>query len=319
MSLVPVNNWDRIHRAGYAADLLYLLTIFLSKCSVASIYLRLTPGRGHFIAVKTILIGMTAWILMGIFVVGLRCHPAEPWLDVTNAICPHLYTRWAVIGALDMISELALFCMSIYLIWRVRMSLRSKLTVVGAFSCRLPIIGLAALRLYYLQIQLSSDNPSFDAANSVALTQLEMGYGIFACIMPVMKPFLASHEGPLPNRAYTGETYNLSTFGGGKSKLKNSQRDASREGTLQDGNYNTLGSQPYLGMPTKRLRLRPEQISYQVGAARHEGQHDRPSLDSGDSQLMIIKKHVDFTVQYDTNPSRSTDRSGDIEGEASHS
>ncbi|PVH79463.1 hypothetical protein DL98DRAFT_378712, partial [Cadophora sp. DSE1049] len=220
MDLVPINNWDRIDKAGYAADILYLVTMFLSKCSTASIFLRLTPGRGHSIAVKTILAGMTAWILMAILVVCLRCHPAEPWFDTTNAECSNLYTRWAVIGALDIISELALFCMSVYLVWNVRMAMKSKMTVVGVFGSRLPIIALAAVRLYYLQIQLDSADPSFDAANTVALTQFEMGYGIFACIIPVMKPFLASHEGPLPNEGYTGDNYNLSAFGDGNSNVK---------------------------------------------------------------------------------------------------
>ncbi|KAH7407232.1 hypothetical protein BKA64DRAFT_666141 [Cadophora sp. MPI-SDFR-AT-0126] len=311
MDLVPVKNWNRIDKAGYVADVLYLITMFLSKCSTASIFLRLTPGRGHSIAVKTILAAMTAWIVMAIFVICLRCQPAEPWLDTTNAECPNLYSRWAVIGALDMISELALFGMSLYLVWNIRMAMKSKLTVVGAFASRLPIIALAAVRLHYLHIQLDSTDPSFDAANTVALTQFELGYGIFACIIPVMKPFLASHEGPLPNEGYTGDNYNLSTFGGGKSNAKNSQFDSSQEGTLKDGNYNTLGSQTDVGGSTKRLKLRPEHTSYQAGASRHDKQHDTRSLDSSDSQLMIIQKNVDFTVQYDSTPS-TADKVGKV-------
>jgi hypothetical protein len=46
--------------------------------------------------------------------------------------------RWKVIGAFDIIFELALFGMSIYLVWGLYTSLANKAVVVSAFAFRLP-------------------------------------------------------------------------------------------------------------------------------------------------------------------------------------
>jgi hypothetical protein len=48
------------------------------------------------------------------------------------------FARWQFIGALDIITELALFSISLYLVWGIQMSRNSKSLVVGAFGCRIP-------------------------------------------------------------------------------------------------------------------------------------------------------------------------------------
>lgn len=79
-----------------------------------------------------------AWAVASIFLIGIRCHPAHPWFDNTTAKCSSLFTRWQFIAALDILTEIALFSISLYLIWGIQMSLKSKIIVVTSFGCRLP-------------------------------------------------------------------------------------------------------------------------------------------------------------------------------------
>lgn len=68
---------------------------------------------------------------------AFRCHAAHPWIDITTQ-CTGLLARWQVVGALDIITEAALFLISVYLVWGIQMSMKSKAIVVCAFGCRLP-------------------------------------------------------------------------------------------------------------------------------------------------------------------------------------
>jgi len=136
----------------YASDILYLMTMFLSKCATAFLFLRLTPGRGHAVAIWGTISTCKLWAVVSIFLVAFRCHTVHPWLDVSSActglvgsLCQRAcsllttqFARWAFIAALDMATEAALFIISVYLVWGLQMSMKSKAIVVCAFSCRLP-------------------------------------------------------------------------------------------------------------------------------------------------------------------------------------
>jgi len=52
------------------------------------------------------------------------------------------FARWQFIGALDVITEVALFAISVYLVWSIQMSRNAKSLVVGAFGCRLPYVSI---------------------------------------------------------------------------------------------------------------------------------------------------------------------------------
>lgn len=68
--------------------------------------------------------------------VCFRCEFAEPWLQY-NRTCDGLLARWKTVAALDIVSEIALFAMSIQLVWNLQTSFSKKSEVVFAFALRL--------------------------------------------------------------------------------------------------------------------------------------------------------------------------------------
>jgi hypothetical protein len=114
------------------------VTLFFTKLSTSFLFLRLTPGKGHSIAIWSTIAMTTAWGVISILLIAIRCHPANPWLDTTADMCGNLFARWQFIAALDILTEAALFSISLYLIWGIQMSLKSKTIVVTSFGCRLP-------------------------------------------------------------------------------------------------------------------------------------------------------------------------------------
>lgn len=72
-------------QSDYAADLLYIITIYLSKCSAVFLFLRLTPNKAHKIFCWSIMATSTLWVILSLFIVALRCQLSQPW--VVNEHC----------------------------------------------------------------------------------------------------------------------------------------------------------------------------------------------------------------------------------------
>lgn len=72
-------------QSDYAADLLYIITIYLTKASAVFLFLRLTPNKAHKIFCWTIMGTSTLWVILSIFIVALRCQLSQPW--VMNEHC----------------------------------------------------------------------------------------------------------------------------------------------------------------------------------------------------------------------------------------
>jgi hypothetical protein len=152
--------------------------------------------------------------------------------------------------------------------------------------------------LYYLNKALDSDDPTYYGAAAASCTQIEIGYSIMASIVPCLKTFMAPYERPDPNASHyhnsgNGTNYKLSSMAS-RSENDHAASNTSVERTLQaDGQYLGTG---------KRLlgKLRPEQTVYEARVTHNRsGEARRTSVDSGNSQRMIIKKGVEWSVDYD--------------------
>jgi hypothetical protein len=117
---------------------------------------------------------------------------------------------------------------------------------------------------------------------------------IVPCLKTFMMPYDRQIDGPTQyhNYAYgTGGSHKLSS-------LASNSRDGGIVETLaaeqdQQGEGRTRLGSKFIG------KLRPEETLYEarvVGQGDHDG---RKSVDSGNSRRMIIKKGVEWSVEYD--------------------
>jgi hypothetical protein len=140
----------------YVSNLFFVVSLGLSKISVAFLILRLTPQKEHrqVFLVITSLIG--AWTVASTFAVALQCNLSHPWILIQEScpravlqpmilisskdckLTPMQLLRWQVISGFDIAFELCLVGMTIYLIWGLQTSLETKMTVVFSFGLRLP-------------------------------------------------------------------------------------------------------------------------------------------------------------------------------------
>ena len=79
----------KLIQLAYAGDILFIVTLCLSKCSVILLLAGLTRDVNHSTACKVILGISAAWGVASVFTLALRCELNHPWLTI-NAHCTHL-------------------------------------------------------------------------------------------------------------------------------------------------------------------------------------------------------------------------------------
>lgn len=185
------------------------------------------------------------------------------------------------------------------------------------------MIALAGLRLYYLHISVSSNNQTLHGSpESTSVAQIEIGYAILASIVPCLKNFMAAYDAPIQSRNWyqhydtEAHTHELSSVGISKSKSMVSTANSTSQPEIEKVK---TGAELYSGgkkgggariLSEGIGRLRPEQISYEARVEFREREGERSSREEGEtrslesmnSRRMIIKKGVEWSVDYDRNP-----------------
>ncbi|PVI01607.1 hypothetical protein DM02DRAFT_341538 [Periconia macrospinosa] len=300
----------RMQKLGFAADLLYLIVLFLSKCCVSFLFLNLTPGNAHMRVIWTTVAASSTWVITSILLEAIRCNPSHPWTD-DMVTCTNAFVRWAVIAALDAAIEFALVANAIYIVFDLQMAIKSKIIVVGAFSWRIPNIAFTIARLVFLSHPFEPSSSHIWNSRVVSTTQLSVGYTILATVVPYLKPFMMAYERPK-----TSYSSNYPSSTGTRFKLsnldKNSQTASAALRTMDQEDEGALIEDPpvtlHHNIPQVKKRrrsavrmgkLRPERTKYEVSASAAEsGSHERSEHGSEDSEQMIITKGVEWSVKY---------------------
>ncbi|CBF82996.1 predicted protein [Aspergillus nidulans FGSC A4] len=88
------------------------------------------------------------------------------------------FAHWQAVTALDVVTEVLLVAYSGWAVSTVQIASRKKLMVFLALGCRIVLIPLSALRLYYLKHQLSSQYPTLLGAYTTTTTEIYLSLSI---------------------------------------------------------------------------------------------------------------------------------------------
>ncbi|KAK6399015.1 hypothetical protein LTR65_000573 [Meristemomyces frigidus] len=224
--------------------------------------------------------------------------------------------RLVVIGLLDIVLEIALFSSTILLVADLQTAFINKAVVIIAFAFRLPLIIAIALRIASFSTSGLTTNFTIAEDLYVVWTVTEINYALISATIPILRPFinsLSTHYGIGAATEYSvsgsrsqGNAYALSTLksGGG-------QRVSRFQNTLTSGNRAERGVPLTFESSSNTFAYAGKNVanassSAERGAVRGKDV-DKDSIGSNDSQRMIIRKNVEFTVQRDdsmTSPRR---------------
>lgn len=100
------------------------------------------------------------------------------------------WPKWQAITALDIVTEGLIFLIAVQLVWTLHMRWRAKALVIFAFSARLPVIMIAAIRLYYFHDAIADTNVTYASSFYLVANQWQMSYAIISLTITGMGPFL---------------------------------------------------------------------------------------------------------------------------------
>lgn len=180
------------------------------------------------------------------------------------------------------------------------MTWRKKFIIIMAFGLRLPVVIPAAFRLHYISDEILSVDPTLDGTWQAICTQIEINYGIIAATIPCLRPFMvatATHYGApasakrSPNA--TSQTPRGTEPGFSLGSIPNGLRSATR------GRFNRSDEKSKDIPPT--IHEVDGTNGNQVG--RNPSGDDHHSLESHDSKKMIIRKDVEWSVEFESSKS----------------
>ncbi|KAB8217547.1 hypothetical protein BDV33DRAFT_206303 [Aspergillus novoparasiticus] len=175
----------------YVADLFYVLVIGLSKiCSL--VFYRNLSIRRSMRTNNVILAACSVWTVLAIAILGARCSES-PWKDIDNH-CVGLLLRWKVICALDVVLEAFILAYPVGIIYKIQISPLKKFVVLSILSCRIILIPLSAIHIYFIQKQIQSPNPTLTGTYATIVAQIHLGVGVLVLTVSSLKMFVAVYE-----------------------------------------------------------------------------------------------------------------------------
>jgi hypothetical protein len=194
------------------------------------------------------------------------------------------------------------------------MSLSKRAAIMFAFFTRLPLVVPIVFRLHYLSEALNSPNYTYQVTWASVSQQVEICYAIVAATIPCLKPFMSAmatnYGGPAEGVRSKNGTYaqfehntsgvrkdsrrgfNLASFKSGEGSWQRSgNRSEKRDGDV-DGVYDGLNVDNTQG-PNSRMG---HKANISSPSPRKVG-----SIESGDSQQHIIRRDVEYVVEYEEN------------------
>ncbi|EED24129.1 conserved hypothetical protein [Talaromyces stipitatus ATCC 10500] len=296
----------RIQNMLVASDVFYIISLYLAKISVMAILLQLTPQRKHNLASWVVGGVCTAWFVVSVLLITVDCEvidrPGEPAAEHCTSLLP----RWRFITALDIITEIAWPALAITVVYGIKTSLNRKIVILSAFCSRLLIIIFTVLRLHYEGPAFKSLDPTLAFIEPYLWAETAMHYSLIACTAFCLRPFMIAVS---TNYGTAGDEF-LTSSGSrnrtGKISGSYAMKAMSRSSRKKGGGGSMTGNSALRSTTSAVVGERYEgYLSTRAGhgpsveaTRRKTSGHDASSVGSNESTKMIIRKDMDYMVEY---------------------
>lgn len=130
----------------FAASIPFILSNAFAKASVVIFVTKISPQRRIHMACYALLATVVAWALAGIFGLAFECQLSSLWA-LDDDTCVNRWALYLVLGVLNMITDIALIVIPVFMMW----SIQTKATI------KWQVLALFALRILYVHVALSGD------------------------------------------------------------------------------------------------------------------------------------------------------------------
>ncbi|KAI0475479.1 hypothetical protein GGR56DRAFT_646137 [Xylariaceae sp. FL0804] len=212
-------------KIGYARDLLFLLSLGLSKLAVSESLGALSPDKKHRYWTLTLRIGIILWTATSFLTTAFQCGTQGPWNTPASG-CINKSAFLDYVGVTSLLTELGLVVLPIVIIYPLQMALRLRLIILTFFSMRLCVSAATICQLVY-QPRLSDPDYTLRAFPYWLSAQLALFASMTTACIIYFLPFLRSVQSGLLSANPQGLTPHLTLTSLSKAHLMKKSTNAS--------------------------------------------------------------------------------------------
>ncbi|KAI1140089.1 hypothetical protein F5Y05DRAFT_306443 [Hypoxylon sp. FL0543] len=231
-------------KVQYAGELLYILALGLAKLSVCAGLTALSPETGHRRLTGVFVFAVIIWSLVAFIGTAFQCGTHGPWENGPGVKCFDRHAFLEYVAITNILTDVALIALPTAVIYPLKMSVRTRVTVLSFFSVRILAIVAAICQLVYLP-RLSGYDYTLRGFPYYLSMQFVQFSSISAACAAYFWPFLRSLRSGLisaDNRAFTSE-YAL-------SKLRGTPRNGANGDMVSGGSSKNRDRSNYIKITT---------------------------------------------------------------------
>ena len=308
--LLTTEQVRRASSATFTGNVLFILSTGAAKCSVIFLMMRLfnligkranrdAKSRIYRILCLCAIGFVCIWTVGAIIGLSVDCSPSELIYPATSAQkCPGQVTRWEVIMAFDVVTELLLVILAITIILPLQLTVSMKIPVVMAFAFRLPCAALSILHFHYVGNYVHSNPDGLRVIPVLNIMQVQLCWSLVSATIPNLKAFIRSFNSGFGLGLDIDAAYGTSGGYGGRTDYELSQLGKSAQ---RSHNRSYAEPEREEGRPVKQDLSKNSDTSRDQHFSFHE---QEGSVTSVGSQDQIIRKDVQWHITYEDDHAR---------------
>ncbi|RLM00065.1 hypothetical protein CFD26_104149 [Aspergillus turcosus] len=186
---ISSQNFDQIMKSQYAAYILYIASLCLSKLSLSTFIRNLTPvHKDHFqAAVLQVLITVVG--VVGVIGTAFQCHMPRPW-DYWHGQCFNLSAWSYFISLSNIITDCMIIAQALFLIAGIQATWKKKIVFASIFLSRVIVIIATVVEIVFSRDVRQSTDPTYDYCPTTTVSQVVQCASIVTACWGQLKPFL---------------------------------------------------------------------------------------------------------------------------------
>ncbi|KAJ5514832.1 hypothetical protein N7463_004384 [Penicillium fimorum] len=192
LSKDDIQAWNKF---AFAAHILLILVLSLSKISTTMLMWKLTPNkkirRGCIVTAGVVV----AWALFAVLSIAFQCKLPQLWLYSPER-CVGEGVLFYPIGVINILTEIVIVVLPFIMMRHVQMAKDKRVKILCSFSLRLSIVGLGIAHIALLPSFVHSTDVSWDITIWEMIGQAMMLTAIIvACVPTLYHIFAGLHSG----------------------------------------------------------------------------------------------------------------------------
>ncbi|KAF7923594.1 hypothetical protein EAE99_006853 [Botrytis elliptica] len=191
---------DELAKYIFASELLYVITMAITKVSIGVYFLRLANKRYQFWIIYSVM-AIAVLVSMAYFIfVLLQCQPISYFwnmFDNGSGFCLSTSTRANVTyahAAMSALTDWAYGILPITFVWKMKMNPRTKLSVVLILSLGFFASTATIVRIYYINKLSQTTDYTWEGINLVKWSIIEPAIALTAASFATLRPLFSARQ-----------------------------------------------------------------------------------------------------------------------------